>query len=275
MTLSVSRPITPGRRGRIAMSRHSLYRGRPIRSLVHSKKTIDGRSNTGRIVVRHRGGGHKRKYRIVDFKRTKDEIVARVVRFEYDPVRSANLALLLYADGERRYIIAPQEMEVGKEVVSGEKVPMKTGNAMPLENILVGSVVHCVELKEGRGAQLARSAGSMAQFQALEGKHALLRLRSGEIRKVNRRCRATLGMVGTAEHNLEKLGKAGARRHRGIRPTVRGVAMNPIDHPHGGGEGKTAGGRHPVSPWGKPTKGYRTASKRSCLNPLIVKRRKK
>jgi len=226
------------------------------------------------ITVRHRGGGHKRKYRVVDFRRNKDSIPATVERLEYDPNRSAHLALLCYADGERRYIIAPKGLKAGAKVISGVDAPIAVGNTLPLRNVPVGSVLHNVELKPGKGGQLARSAGTSIQYVGREGKYAQIRLRSGEMRKVLLDCRATLGEVGNSEHSLRKLGKAGAKRWRGIRPTVRGVAMNPVDHPHGGGEGRTSGGRHPVSPTGVPTKGYRTRrNKRS--DSMIIRRRKK
>ena len=241
---------------------------------MESKRATNGRNNVGRITVRHRGGGHKRKYRVIDFRRTKDGIPAKVERLEYDPNRSAHLALLCYEDGERRYIIAPKGLKAGDKVVSGEDATIAVGNALPLKNIPVGSVVHNVEMKPGKGGQIARSAGTSAQYVGKEGNYAQVRLRSGEMRKILLECRATLGEVGNSEHSLRKLGKAGAKRWRGIRPTVRGVAMNPVDHPHGGGEGRTSGGRHPVSPTGVPTKGYRTRSnKRS--DSLIIRRRKK
>jgi len=226
--------------------------------LVEKKSRTGGRNNMGRITTRHRGGGHKKHYRVIDFKRDKDGIGGLIERIEYDPNRSAHIALVLYSDGERRYIIAPKGMRSGDAVKSGREAAIKPGNALPLRNIPVGTVVHCVEMKPGKGAQLARSAGAAVQLVAREGQYATLRLRSGEMRKVPIRCRATVGEVSNPEHNLEKLGKAGAKRWRGVRPTVRGVAMNPVDHPHGGGEGKTSGGRHPVSPWGVPTKGHKT-----------------
>ena len=241
---------------------------------MESKRATNGRNNAGRITVRHRGGGHKRKYRVIDFRRNKDSIPAKVERLEYDPNRTAHLALLCYADGERRYIIAPKGLKAGSEVISGDDAPIAVGNALPLRNIPIGSVIHNVELKPQKGGQLARSAGTSIQYVGREGKYAQIRMRSGEMRKVLLECRATLGEVGNSEHSLRKLGKAGAKRWRGIRPTVRGVAMNPVDHPHGGGEGRTSGGRHPVSPTGVPTKGYRTRSnKRS--DSLIIRRRKK
>jgi large subunit ribosomal protein L2 len=239
---------------------------------VEKKAKIDGRNNNGRVSVRHRGGAHKRHYRLIDFRRDKDGIAARVERLEYDPNRSAHIALMLYADGERRYVIAAKGLEIGQEILSGSDAPIRAGNCLPLRNIPVGTTVHCVELKVGRGAQIGRSAGASLQYVAREGDYAQLRLRSGEVRKVHVECRATIGEVGNGEHSLRKLGKAGAARWRGIRPTVRGVAMNPVDHPHGGGEGRTSGGRHPVSPWGTPTKGYRTrVNKRT--DGMIVRRR--
>jgi large subunit ribosomal protein L2 len=249
-----------------------LYKGRPVDSLTESQSKKAGRNNNGRITTRHQGGGHKQQYRIVDFKRNKDGIPGKVERLEYDPNRSAHLALLCYKDGERRYIIAPKGVTVGMELVSGSEAPIKAGNALPLRNIPVGTTVHCIEMQPGKGAQLARSAGTSVQLLAREGSYAQLRLRSGEIRKVHVDCKATIGEVGNAEHNLRSIGKAGAMRWRGVRPTVRGVAMNPIDHPHGGGEGKTAAGRHPVSPWGVQTKGYRTRSNKR-TSTMIVRRR--
>src|SRR3990167_3622125 len=239
MTLVSSKPTSPGRRFVIKVSRENLHKGGPEGSLLRSKKRINGRNNAGRITVRRRGGGHKRHYRVIDFKRNKDGVVARVLRIEYDPNRTAHLALLLYADGERRYIIAPKSLRVGDEVQSGENIPIAIGNCTTLQHIPLGSTIHCVELKPGKGAQLMRSAGAGAQLAAKEGVYAVLRMRSGEMRKILVDCRATIGEVANAEHNLRSLGKAGAARWRGIRPTVRGVAMNPVDHPHGGGEGKT------------------------------------
>ena len=274
MPVVKQKPTSPGRRGMVRVVSTGLHKGRSVPSLTEHKTAINGRNNAGRITVRHRGGGHKRHYRVIDFTRTKDAIPARVERLEYDPNRSAHIALLLYSDGERRYIIAPKGLSVGDAVASGPDVPIRTGNAMPLKNIPVGTVVHCVELKPGKGAQLARSAGASVQYLGREGAYALMRLRSGETRRVLAECRATVGEVGNSETSLRKLGKAGAKRWRGIRPTVRGVAMNPVDHPHGGGEGRTSGGRHPVSPWGVPTKGYRTRSNKR-TNSMIIRRRKK
>jgi large subunit ribosomal protein L2 len=251
-----------------------LHKGKPHAALVESKNAISGRNNAGRITVRHRGGGHKRHYRLIDFVRNKDGIPAKVERIEYDPNRSAHIALVLYADGERRYIIAPRGLVVGAAVQSGADSPIRSGNTLPLKNIPIGTVVHCVELKPGKGAQLARSAGASVQYLGREGSYALMRLRSGETRRVRVDCRATIGEVGNTENSLRKLGKAGAKRWRGIRPTVRGVAMNPVDHPHGGGEGRTSGGRDPVTPWGVPTKGYRTRRNKR-TNSMIIRRRKK
>ena len=251
-----------------------LYKGKPHRPLLEPKTAVSGRNNEGRITVRHRGGGHKRHYRVIDFKRTKDGIPATIKHIEYDPNRSAHIALLVYKDGEHRYIIAPRGLKSGDVVMSGIGSGYNAGNSMPLRNIPVGTVVHCIELKPGKGAQIARSAGAAVQFIGKEGAYAQLRLRSGEMRKVHLDCRATIGQVGNNENSLRKLGKAGAKRWRGIRPTVRGVAMNPVDHPHGGGEGRTSGGRDPCSPWGVPTKGYRTRSNKR-TSSMIIRRRKK
>lgn len=272
MPVVKSKPTSPGRRFVVRVVNPDLHKGAPHKSLLDKKSKSGGRNNAGRITTRHRGGGHKQHYRVVDFKRNKDGIPAKVERIEYDPNRSAHLALLLYADGERAYIIAPKGVKAGEELVSGEAAPIKSGNCLPLRNVPVGSLVHCVELKPGKGAQMVRSAGGSCQVVAREGTYATLRLRSGEMRKVLLDCRATLGEVSNSEHNLRSLGKAGASRWRGRRPTVRGVAMNPVDHPHGGGEGKTSGGRHPVSPWGMPTKGYKTR-KNKRTDRLIVRRR--
>jgi len=273
MPIVKTKPTSPGRRFVVKVVNPSLHKGRPYAPLLEKQTRNGGRNNTGRITTRHQGGGHKQHYRLVDFKRDKDNIPARVERLEYDPNRSAHIALLLYADGERRYIIAPREVGVGVTLMSGPAAPIKPGNSLPLRNIPVGSQVHCVELRPGKGAQLARSAGATVQLVAREGTYATLRLRSGEIRKVHVDCKATVGGVGNEEHSLRSLGKAGAKRWVGVRPTVRGVAMNPVDHPHGGGEGRTSGGRHPVSPWGVPTKGYKTRSNKR-TDKLIVRRRK-
>ena len=258
MAVVKTKPTSPGRRFLVKVVNPELHKGAPYKPLLAPKSRSGGRNNAGRITTRHIGGGHKRHYRMVDFRRNKDGIAAVVERLEYDPNRTANLALLKYSDGERRYIIAPRGVSAGDELMSGTSAPIRAGNCMPLRNIPLGSVIHCVELKPGKGAQLVRSAGTSAQLVAREGTYATLRLRSGEMRRVFSECRATLGEVGNSEHNLRSYGKAGAKRWLGIRPTVRGVAMNPVDHPHGGGEGKTSGGRHPVSPWGMPTKGYKT-----------------
>jgi large subunit ribosomal protein L2 len=272
MAIVKMKPTSPGRRGVIRVVNPDLHKGEPVRGLLEKQSKKAGRNNNGHITTRHQGGGHRQHYRIVDFRRNKDGIPAVVERLEYDPNRTANLALLCYADGERRYIIAPKGVAQGAQLMSGSEAPIKPGNCLPLRNIPVGSTIHCIEMQPGKGAQLARSAGTSVQLLAREGAYAQLRLRSGEIRRVHVDCRATVGEVGNEEHNLRSIGKAGAQRWRGIRPTVRGVAMNPIDHPHGGGEGKTAAGRHPVSPWGVQTKGYRTR-KNKRTNNMIVRRR--
>ena len=274
MALQKTKPTSPGRRFKVKIRSANLHKGKPVESLLDSKSKTGGRNNAGRITTRHRGGGHKQRYRIVDFKRDKTGVPGTVERLEYDPNRSAHLALILYADGERRYIIAPKGLEAGAKVMAGSESPIKVGNCLPLKSIPVGTLVHCVELKPGKGAQMARSAGASAQIAAREGTHATLRLRSGEMRKVLATCKAVIGEVGNGEHNLQKLGKAGATRWRGVRPTVRGVAMNPVDHPHGGGEGRTSGGRHPVSPWGTPTKGAKTR-KNKRTDRMILRRRKR
>jgi len=267
------KPTSPGRRHVVTVGR-DLHKGKPYMPLVEKKTRSGGRNNAGRITVRHIGGGHKQQYRKIDFKRTKDAISAKIERIEHDPNRTAYIALIVYADGERRYIIAPKNLNPGDKIISGVDAPIKNGNCLPLQNIPVGSIVHAVEMIPGKGAQLARSAGTSVQLIAREGAYALLRLRSGETRKVPVACRATIGEVSNSAHNLRSLGKAGAKRWRGIRPTVRGVAMNPVDHPHGGGEGRTSGGRHPVSPWGMPTKGYKTR-KNKRTDKYIVRRRGK
>jgi large subunit ribosomal protein L2 len=272
MALIKAKPTSPGRRFVVSVKTPGLHTGKPFAALVEKKSKTGGRNNAGRITTRHIGGGHKQRYRIIDFKRNKDGIDAVVERLEYDPNRSAHIALLKYMDGERRYIIAPKGVAEGTRVRSGDDAGIKAGNSMSLRNMPVGSTVHCIELRPGKGAQLARSAGTSAQYVARDGAYATLRLRSGEIRKVLAECRATIGEVGNGEHNLRSLGKAGATRWRGVRPTVRGVAMNPVDHPHGGGEGRTSGGRHPVSPWGTPAKGYKTRSNKR-TDKLIVRRR--
>jgi len=274
MALVKAKPTSPGRRGGVKVVNSALHKGGPVPGLVEKQIQNAGRNSNGHITMRHKGGGHKHHYRVVDFRRDKDGVVAKVERLEHDPNRSANIALLCYADGERRYIIAPKGVDAGMQLVSGPEAPIKVGNALPLRNIPVGTTIHCVEMLPGKGAQLARSAGSAVQLLAREGSYAQLRLRSGEVRKVHVDCRATVGEVGNEEHSLRQIGKAGAVRWRGIRPTVRGVAMNPIDHPHGGGEGRTGEARAPVSPWGTPAKGYRTR-KNKRTSGMIVSRRKK
>ncbi|MGC9162342.1 MAG: 50S ribosomal protein L2 [Thiomonas sp.] len=268
------KPTSAGRRAVVKVTHPHLYKGEPERSLLEPQIQKAGRNNHGHITTRHRGGGHKHHYRVIDFRRDKDGIPAKVERIEYDPNRTAHIALVCYADGERRYIIAPRNLEVGATLMSGAEAPIRPGNALPIRNIPVGSTIHCVEMQPGKGAQIARSAGASAVLLAREGTHAQVRMRSGEVRKIHIDCRATLGEVSNEEHSLRQYGKAGATRWRGIRPTVRGVAMNPIDHPHGGGEGKTGEGRVPVSPWGTPTKGYRTRKNKRTQN-MIVSRRKK
>lgn len=274
MAIVKTKPTSPARRFVIKVVNPDLHKGKPHAPLLASKRRGRGsaRNNLGRLTVRHHGGGSKRHYRMIDFKRDKDAIAARVERLEYDPNRRPYIALILYKDGERRYIIAPKDLKAGDEVMSGPDALIKTGNCLPLSNIPVGTMVHCIEMRPKKGAQIARSAGASVQIVAREGEYVTLRLRSGEIRKVLATCRACIGEVSNAEHNLRSLGKAGASRWRGIRPTVRGVAMNPIDHPHGGGEGKTSGGRHPVTPYGQPTKGYHTRSNKR-TNSMIIRRR--
>ncbi len=274
MAIVKRKPTSPGRRFVVSVVNPDLHKGAPHAPLLEKKSKSGGRNNAGRITTRHIGGGHKQHYRVIDFRRNKDAIPAKVERLEYDPNRSANIALVCYADGERRYIIAPKGLNAGDQIQSGDAAAIKVGNTLPIRNIPVGSVIHCIELKPGKGAQIARSAGTSAQLVAREGTYATLRLRSGEMRKVLAECRATLGEVSNGEHSLRSLGKAGASRWRGVRPTVRGVAMNPVDHPHGGGEGRTSGGRHPVSPWGTPAKGYKTR-KNKRTDKMIVRRRGK
>lgn len=275
MPIVKAKPTSAGRRFVVSVVNPDLYKGRPYAPLTVSKNRINGRNNAGRITVRHRGGGHKRLYRIVDFKRDKDGVPARVERIEYDPNRSAYIALVLYRDGERRYIIAPKGLKAGDRVVSGPDAPIEKGNCLPLSNIPLGSTIHCVELKPGKGAQFIRSAGTSAQLAGREGIYAILRMRSGEMRKILVECRACIGEVSNAENSLRSLGKAGAVRWRGKRPTVRGVAMNPVDHPHGGGEGRTSGGRHPVSPTGVSAKGYKTRTNKRTQKQIIRDRRRK
>ncbi|HXX85897.1 MAG TPA: 50S ribosomal protein L2 [Casimicrobiaceae bacterium] len=269
MPLVKVKPTSPGRRGLVKVVNPELHKGRPVEALTEAKRRGSGRNNNGHITTRHKGGGHKQHYRLVDFRRNKDGIVAKVERLEYDPNRSAHLALLLYADGERRYIVAPRGVSAGTQLMSGADAPIKAGNCLPLRSIPVGTTVHCVEMLPGKGAQIARSAGASVQLLAREGAYAQLRMHSGEIRKVHVDCRATIGAVGNEEHNLRAIGKAGAKRWRGIRPTVRGEVMNPVDHPHGG---RTRGNRHPVSPWGTPTKGYQTRRNKR-TDVMIVRRR--
>jgi len=275
MALVKVKPTSPGRRSVVKVVNANLHKGAPFAALVEAQSKKAGRNNNGHITTRHQGGGHKQHYRMVDFKRNKDGIPAKVERLEYDPNRTANIALLLYADGERRYVIAPKGMVVGQQIVSGSEAPIKSGNTLPIRNIPVGTTIHCIEMIPGKGAQLARSAGTSAQLLAREGVYAQLRLRSGEIRRVHVECRATIGEVGNEEHSLRSIGKAGANRWRGIRPTVRGVVMNPVDHPHGGGEGRTAAGMHPVSPWGTKTKGYRTRRNKRTTSMIVQRRHKR
>jgi large subunit ribosomal protein L2 len=272
MALIKVKPTSPGRRGVLKVVTPDLHKGKPHAPLLESQSKSAGRNTDGRITVRHQGGGHKQHYRIIDFRRNKDGIPAKVEHIEYDPNRTAHIALLCYADGERRYIIAPRGVAAGTQLISGAEAPIKVGNALPLRNIPVGSTIHCIELQPGKGAQLARSAGTSVQLLAREGAYAQLRLRSGEVRRVHVDCKATLGEVGNEEHSLRSIGKAGAMRWRGVRPTVRGVVMNPVDHPHGGGEGRTAAGMNPVSPWGQKTKGYRTRSSKRTDNMRISRR---
>ena len=274
MPVAKAKPTSPGRRFAVHVAHPDLHKGAPYKPLLAKQSNTGGRGQGGRITSRHQGGGHKQRYRLIDFKRSKDGIQGQVERLEYDPNRTANIALVRYADGERRYIIACKGLAKGDALETGDLAPIKPGNCLPMRNVPVGSVIHCIELRPGKGAQLARSAGASAQLVAREGAYVTLRLRSGEMRKVLAECRATLGEVSNAEHSLRSLGKAGAKRWRGVRPTVRGVAMNPVDHPLGGGEGKSSGGRHPVSPWGLPTKGYKTR-KNKRTDGMIVRRRAK
>ena len=269
------KPTSPARRGMVKLVNPDLYKGRPLPALIEKKSKSAGRNNNGHITTRHMGGGHKQHYRVIDFVRNKDGIVAKVERIEYDPNRTANIALLCYADGERRYILAPRGLSVGDQVMNGSEAPIKAGNCLPLRNIPVGTTLHCIEMLPGKGAQMARTAGAAVVLMAREGSYAQIRLRSGEVRRVHIECRATVGEVGNSEQNLRKLGKAGATRWRGIRPTVRGVVMNPVDHPHGGGEGRTSGGRHPVTPWGQKTKGLKTRSNKRTTSMIVSRRNKK
>lgn len=271
MALKKAKPTSPGQRFVIGVKDASLYKGRPESSLLVRKSKTGGRNNNGRITTRHRGGGHRQHYRVIDFKRDKAGVPARVERIEHDPNRSANIALLVYADGERRYIIAPRGLQQDQRVIAAADAPIKRGNTLPLAGIPVGTTVHCVEMRPGKGAQIGRSAGASIQVAARDGDYVTLRLRSGEVRRVHVNCQATIGEVGNHEHSLGSLGKAGAKRHQGRRPKVRGVAMNPIDHPHGGGEGRTNGGRHPTSPWGWKTKGFKTRTNKR-TDGMIVRR---
>ena len=268
-----AKPSSPGRRFRSWVSRDGLHKGNPYLPLLEKKNKKSGRNNQGRITTRHKGGGHKKKYRRIDFKRLKDGIKAKVETIEYDPNRSSHIALILYEDGERRYIIATENLKLGDEIESGSKAPIKNGNSLKLRDIPLGTTVSCIEIFPGKGAQIARSAGTSAQILAIEGRYTTLRLKSGEVRRILSDCRAMIGPISNPEHSLTSIGKAGAKRWLGVRPTVRGVAMNPVDHPHGGGEGKTSGGRHPVTPWGKSTKGFRTRKRKKQSNRMIVRRR--
>ena len=275
MPLVKVKPTSPGRRALVKVVNPTLYKGRPHAALLEPQSKKAGRNNTGQITVRHQGGGHRQHYRMIDFRRNKDGIAAKVERIEYDPNRSAHIALLCYADGERRYIIAPKGVAAGAQLMSGSDAPIRPGNALPLRNIPVGSTIFCLEMRPGKGAQIARAAGTSVQLLARDATYAQIRLRSGEVRKIHVDCRATLGEASNEEHNLRSIGKAGAMRWRGVRPTVRGVAMNPIDHPHGGGEGRTAAGQDPVSPWGTLTKGYRTRSNKRTTSMIVTRRYKK
>jgi large subunit ribosomal protein L2 len=272
MALKTYKPTTPSQRELVLVDRSALWKGDPVKALTEGKRKNGGRNNTGRITVRHQGGGHKTRYRMVDFKRRKFGVTAKVERLEYDPNRTAFIALIRYEDGELSYILAPQRLAVGNSVVSGEKVDIQPGNAMPLKSIPVGTIVHNVEMKVGKGGQMARSAGTFVQLIGRDGGNAQLRLTSGEVRMVSELCMATIGAVSNPDQQNVNFGKAGRKRWMGIRPTVRGVVMNPVDHPHGGGEGRTSGGRHPVTPWGKPTKGARTRKKKPS-DSMIMRRR--
>ena len=272
MALKTHNPTTPSRRGFVLVDRAGLWKGKPERSLTEGLRNKGGRNNNGRITARRRGGGHKRRYRIIDFKRLKHDVEATVLRLEYDPNRTAFIALIKYADGDLSYILAPQRLREGDKIISGDTVDIKPGNAMPMQNIPVGTIIHNVEMKVGKGGQIARSAGTYAQIIGKDQGYAQLRLNSGELRMVRAECMATVGAVSNPDQQNIKLGKAGRKRWLGKRPSVRGVAMNPIDHPHGGGEGRTSGGRHPVTPWGKPTKGKRTRSNKK-TDRLIMRRR--
>lgn len=272
MALKHFKPTTPGQRQLVLIDRSELYKGKPVKSLVESKSSTGGRNNYGRVTAFQRGGGHKKAYRVIDFKRNKFDVPATVERLEYDPNRSAFIALVKYQDGELAYILAPQRLSVGDTVISGERADIKPGNAMLLKNIPIGTIVHNVEMKPGKGGQIGRSAGAYVQLVGKDAGYAQIKLRSGELRMVPANCMATIGAVSNPDHQNEVIGKAGRNRWKGKRPHVRGTAMNPVDHPHGGGEGKTAGGRHPVTPWGKPTKGYKTRSPKK-QNKLIIRTR--
>lgn len=275
MPIKKYKPTTPGRRGMTSLSYEEITTDKPEKSLLQPLKSKGGRNNNGRITTRHQGGGHKRAYRVIDFKRNKDGIPARVATIEYDPNRSANIALLNYADGEKRYIIAPKGLTVGMNIISGEGADIKVGNAMELKDIPEGTFIHNIELRPGKGGQLARSAGASAQILGVEEKYTTVRLASGEVRRILSNCRATIGQVGNEDHSLVNYGKAGRMRWKGVKPTVRGSVMNPNDHPHGGGEGKAPIGRKaPVSPWGQPALGYKTRNKKAKSDKLIVRRRK-
>ncbi len=274
MPLVKLKPTSPGRRAMVKVVHPHLHKGEPHAPLLEKKSKTAGRNNNGRITTRHMGGGHKQHYRVIDFKRIKDGVPAKVETIEYDPNRTAHIALICYADGERSYVIAPRGLQLGQTLLNGSEAPIKIGNTLPIRNIPVGTTVHCIEMLPGKGAQIARSAGGSAMLLARDGVYAQMRLRSGEIRRVHVECRATIGEVSNEENSLKKVGKAGATRWKGIRPTVRGVAMNPVDHPHGGGEGRTGEGRVPVSPWGQPAKGYRTRNNKR-TNSMIVQRRHK
>ncbi|MYF89515.1 MAG: 50S ribosomal protein L2 [Boseongicola sp. SB0676_bin_33] len=273
MALKSYKPTTPGQRGLVLIDRSELWSGRPVKALTEGLAKMAGRNIAGRITMRRRGGGAKRLYRIIDFKRTKRDMEATVVRIEYDPNRTAFVALIEYTDGEQAYIIAPQRLGVGDKVVAGDKVDVKPGNAMPFTGMPIGTIVHNIELKPGKGGQIARAAGSYGQFVGRDGGYAQIRLSSGELRMVRQECVATVGAVSNPDNSNTNLGKAGRNRNLGKRPSVRGVVMNPVDHPHGGGEGRSSGGRHPVSPWGKPTKGARTRNKNKASSKLILRSR--
>jgi len=275
MAIVKLKPTSPGRRHAVKVVTEGLHKGKPYAPLTEKLNSTGGRNHSGHITCRHKGGGNKRAYRIIDFKRDKDGVPARVERLEYDPNRSAHIALVLYADGERRYIIAPKGLTVGATIVSGPEAPISTGNTLPLRNIPIGTTVHCIELYPGHGAQFVRSAGAFAQLIARDGEYAQIRMRSGEVRRVRTDCRATIGTVGNEENSLREFGKAGVKRWMGIRPTVRGVAMNPVDHPHGGGEGRTGTGRAPVTPWGQLTKGYRTRNMKRTDSMIVTSRHHK